>query len=390
MESRTPPPPRRGSARTQREKKQQRKEKIRQAVMWSPPEDWQFDVEDIPGDQNLDDLTVGMLELARDQGEVSKKTLLANFPLTYTESGIVRKDRATGGKSFIGPDGKHVLLGSNFLLGDDKKLRAGTYTINNLQTAKNFYKWKQDLFKPKSSNKRQHSPDRGGKITKKHPKHFDSSSSSEQNGDNEDEGEDGDDFGDEFDAGDRDENENQALKSPRTQRSSRQKHKKFMIKIGALGEKTGEEQGVEDLKQTIEIQNLKIKGLEESLADSEKREDKVQKVLQENIQHAALLGAKSINSVAQEAMIFCDYLEENTNGGGDYFLGFYQRCLEKNLEELKEFRHTLQEPEDLVMNPSGDKARVAQGMISDAMKEELKREEAAALQEIADRRQILP
>lgn len=58
----------------------------------------------------MDDFTVGVLELAKEVGHVTKKDL-KEFPLVYTTGGVVRQVRKSFGRPFKGPDGKHVLLG---------------------------------------------------------------------------------------------------------------------------------------------------------------------------------------------------------------------------------------------------------------------------------------
>ena len=97
---------------SQKEKKSRISTEIQNSQVWSPAANWEFDFSETPRDRNLDDRVVGLLELARERGDLLKKDV-KQLSLVYTEAGITRTKRKGGGRSFRDPDGKHVLLATN-------------------------------------------------------------------------------------------------------------------------------------------------------------------------------------------------------------------------------------------------------------------------------------
>ena len=137
------------------------KAKIQAAGMFNPTEDWVFDIDEIPIDQNVSDYVMGALELARLEGMITQKQL-KQFPLLYTQGGKAREDRKRGGRAFKDPDANSVALGHIHLEGDsddDERCVPGIYAINTLRNAPGYQSLRTKIFdKRVSSTKRHGSP----------------------------------------------------------------------------------------------------------------------------------------------------------------------------------------------------------------------------------------
>lgn len=306
---------------SQKAKKDNIKKNIENSLLWSPQEDWVFNVYEIPSDQNLDDFTVGSLELAREQGTVTKKYLEKTFPLVYTEAGVVRKNRKQGGRPFIGPDGNAVLLSDGTPLRGKGMLKAGVWAVNTVRKATGFGAWMDRVFNdfPDEDPPPSLHYGKGLKRSRAEGSRACASSYSSSRSSSTDNEQDGD---------------------PKRRRTSKvgfsSKHQKLFDFAKGLDKKTKGQKIVtyEDVKDLKE----KIAGLQQKIQKAVPRATAMQELLDESIQKQAMNSAKVINHVIHDAVECADDLEDKCDGGRTFYLAWFQQALEDSLKYIKEVR----------------------------------------------------
>jgi hypothetical protein len=115
-----------------REARKLKKDIALSAPVWQEPQNWIFDLAEIPRDRRVGDSTLGKLELARQLGILQKRDLVV-LKCVYTSNGIPRRTRTACGQAFVGPDGRHVTLEDGSILsGEEPTQNPGKWSIIGL------------------------------------------------------------------------------------------------------------------------------------------------------------------------------------------------------------------------------------------------------------------
>jgi hypothetical protein len=349
----------------QRAKKAATLSMIKSAHMWSPSEDWAFEIAEIPTDKNLDDFTVGMLVWARHQNMITKTALIQKFPLVFTEAGKIRKERKRGGRAFCAPDGSHVTVEGVVLHGDEPK-EMGPFSVETLSTHDDYESWRKEVIegkKPKGksadkeskesvkerkrSSRRRH---RGGPPSKKVRMRNGAEiiqSSSEESGSS---GDSSSSNGLEQDA---------LPQPPRTRRRGG-----IRFQIDGFGQSTptdDESVDVTVLQQKLSHYELEVKGLQKKLKQAHSKDAGVEKLVQELIRRSSDRSVNLIKTTVEEDITFSIWLDKKTNGGGEAYLAFIETEIKNTLAELQTYLATSRTLDEVY----GEKAREGRDLLSD-------------------------
>ncbi|KAH8805664.1 hypothetical protein F5884DRAFT_860266 [Xylogone sp. PMI_703] len=302
------------------------------APLWNPPENWTFNIYEIPTDQNLDDYTVGMLERERDRGRITKKELRSRFPLTFTEAGTARKCRKRGGRIFVDPDSINIPEPRR----EEYCPSQSPYLMNMTNDTPYNVPVPNNPKVPQAHD----TPKR--KVEEAFEQDFmsENKSNSPNNG--------------------------------------------FYFRVRGLSRQPTSEDAsrFQELKEQLEKQSEMISVLKSEVEYLRGSTPGLNRVLEELVQRTALTSTGLIESACDEARQFSSYLDSATNGGGDYFLSFFEKVLSNELKKIREHKVDEEMKMYIPRNTMTEMTEEGEGIPPEGGKIIMEREKASATAEL--------
>ena len=92
---------------------------------------------------------------------------------------------------------------------------------------------------------------------------------------------------------------------------------------------------VEELKSKLEHQKIEITKLKSDLKSAEDSQEEVVDLISEFVQRTAKHGTGIIQATLKQAKNFLDFIDEKSDGAGDYYLVFFESALKKRTRKSR-------------------------------------------------------